>query len=275
MPKKNKKDTISQIKNDKEKIKKEEENENSESYSDKSEEEEESKAGIVKEQTVQNKNEPKNLKDLFDSEPQIKEEKETSKKIHNKPKNKNEKPHFINSKYSGNANAKYDIEAKRKNEGQKKKYNVQGIDTIAIENEKIKPTKNYLEKDIVKKYNEDKEEEIVKPEFKNLKIGKENFVELNKNEDLFAKNMESKNFEIKNEYADEKEKEKKVREKKYYEKKEITNDIDSDGFEIVGSKEEKRNYQPHIGIRKKNIIMMMIKNGKKKMIKKKKKIIKM
>ena len=68
--------------------------------------------------------------------------------------------------------------------------------------------------------------------------------------------MESKNFEIKNEYNDEKEKEKerKVREKKYYEKKEITNDVDSDGFEIVGSKEEKRNYQFHkknIGIRKK------------------------
>ena len=81
MPKKNKKDTISQIKNDKEKTNKKEENENSESYSEKSEEEEESKAGIVKEQTVQNKNEPKNIKELFDSEPQIKEKKETSKKI--------------------------------------------------------------------------------------------------------------------------------------------------------------------------------------------------
>ena len=51
-----------------------------------------------------------------------------------------------------------------------------------------------------------------------------------------------------------KKKKKKVREKKYYEKKEIINDIDSDGFEIIGSKEEKRNYQFHkknIGIRKK------------------------
>ena len=172
MPKKNKKDTISQIKNDKEKTNKKEENENSESYSEKSEEEEESKAGIVKEQTVQNKNEPKNIKELFDSEPQIKEKKETSKKINNKPKNKNEKPHFINSKYSGNANAKYDNEAKFKNEGQKKNYNVKGIDNVAIENAKIKPTKNYLEKETNIQYSEEKDEEIAKPEFKNLKIGK-------------------------------------------------------------------------------------------------------
>ena len=32
--------------------------------------------------------------------------------------------HFINSKYSGNANAKYDNEVKFKNEGQKKNYDV-------------------------------------------------------------------------------------------------------------------------------------------------------
>ena len=119
MKKKNKKDTISQIKNDKEKIKKEEENEKSESYSNKSEDEEELKTGIVKEQTVINKNEPKNLKELFDLEPQTKEKKETNKKINNKPKNKNEKLHFINSKYSGNANSKYDNEMKKKIEGQK------------------------------------------------------------------------------------------------------------------------------------------------------------
>jgi aarF domain-containing kinase len=248
MPKKGvKKDTISALKQNEEKNKKKEENQNIDEYSDKSDEEEETKAGIVKEQSVQKKDEPKSLKDLLDSEPIPNEKTEQSKKINNKPQNKNQKPKFLNSKYSGNINAKYDKEAKRRNENQQKKnYNVKGIDNIAIENSKIKPTKNYLEKEDIKKYTEDKEEEIAKPEFKNLKIGKENFVELNKNEDLFAKNMESKNFEIKNEYNAEKEKEKerKVREKKYYEKKEITNDVDSDGFEIVGSKEDKRNYYP-------------------------------
>ena len=255
MPKKGvKKDTISSLRKDEEKIKKEELNQNIEEYSDKSEDEEETKAGIVKEQSVQIKDAPKNLKDLFDSEPQIKENKETSKKINNKPQNKNKKPIFVNSQLSGNANAKYDNEAKRKNNNQKKNYNVKGIDNAAIENAKIKPTKNYLEKENTIQYSEEKEE-IAKPEFTNLKIGKENFVELNKNEDLFAKNIQSKNFEIKNEYNDEKEKEKKVKEKNHYEKYEkkgIVNDVDSDGFEIVGSKEEKKNTQNYYYHKKKH-----------------------
>ena len=48
----------------------------------------------------------------------------------------------------------------------------------SIENEKIKSTKNDLEKENNIQYFEQKNEEIVKPEFTNLKIGKENFGKL-------------------------------------------------------------------------------------------------
>ena len=263
MPKKGvKKDTISALKQNEEKNKKKEENQNIDEYSDKSDEEEETKAGIVKEQSVQKKDEPKSLKDLLDSEPIPNEKTEQSKKINNKPQNKNQKPKFLNSKYSGNINAKYDKEAKRRNENQQKKnYNVKGIDNIAIENSKIKPTKNYLEKEDIKKYTEDKEEEVAKPEFKNLKIGKENFVELNKNEDLFAKNMESKNFEIKNEYNDEKEKEKerKVREKNIMKKKKLQMMLILMVLKLLVLKKIKEIIiqKKNIGIKKKIIIKMM------------------
>ena len=48
------------------------------------------------------------------------------------------------------------------------------------ENEKIKPTKNYTEKEVEKVYNED----VAKPKFFTSKESEENFVELNKNEDV-------------------------------------------------------------------------------------------
>ena len=66
---------------------------------------------------------------------------------------------------------------------------------------------------------------------------------------LLAKNMATKKFEIKNEYSENKEGTKKKEHKKKNHKKEmpprkkdepIENEVDSDGFEIVGTKEEKK-----------------------------------
>ena len=66
MPKKGaKKDTIATLRKDEEKNKKEEQNQNIEDYSDKSEDEEETKAGIVKEQSVQIKDAPKNFCEII------------------------------------------------------------------------------------------------------------------------------------------------------------------------------------------------------------------
>lgn len=69
---------------------------------------------------------------------------------------------------------------------QKKKEfkNAKGLNAAAKANEKIKHTKDYLEKDTKKEY-KDEPEDVAKPQFKsNLKEGDENFVELNKNEDV-------------------------------------------------------------------------------------------
>ena len=59
--------------------------------------------------------------------------------------------------------------------------NASGLDAAAKENQKIKHTKDYLEKDKQKEYNED----VEKPQFtSNIKEGNENFVELNQDEDV-------------------------------------------------------------------------------------------
>ena len=134
----------------------------------------------IKEQTIQKSDKPKNLKDLLssmDSKPKPKKAKPQQKE---KPKN-NEEPKkmtFYNSKGTANAN-EIDKEAKKFTE--KKVFkNSKGLGAVSKENEKIKPTKNYTEKDVEKAYNED----VAKPKFFTSKESEENFVELNKNEDV-------------------------------------------------------------------------------------------
>ena len=126
-----KEDTISQLKKEENKIKKNNKKEEEES----SEEEEEQNENEIKEQTIQKSDKPKNLKDLLstmESKPKPKKAKPQQKEKE-KPKN-NEEPKkmtFFNSKGT----------------------NTKG--TALKENEKIKPTKNYTEKDVEKAYNEE------------------------------------------------------------------------------------------------------------------------
>ena len=100
-----------------------------------------------------------------------------------KPKNNEDEPKkltFINTRGTANAD-KIDKEARKFD---KKKFkNAEGLDAAAKDNLKIKPTKDYLEKDTKKKY-KDENEDVAKPQFITNKEGDENFVELNKNEDV-------------------------------------------------------------------------------------------
>ena len=153
-----KEDTISQLKKE-EKIKKNNKKEEDESAS---EEEEEQNDNDIKEQTIQKSDKPKNLKDLLSSmeqKPKAKPKKPQQKE--KKPKNNDEpvKHIFINSK--GTANA--DTKIVQNKENDKKNY-------------------TYTEKEVKKAYNED----VAKPTFTSGKDG-ENFVELNKNEDVSDK----------------------------------------------------------------------------------------
>ena len=178
-----KEDTISQLKKEEEKrkkqTKKEEEEENSE-------DEEELNDNAIKEQTVQKADKPKNIKELMSS---LADNKPKSKKTTNAnkaQKKKYDEPaklKFVNTKGTGNAD-KIDNELRNKMNLDKKVYkNAKGLDNAAKDNEKIKPTKNYLEKDIEKQYKDDNEE-VAKPQFTSNKEDGENFVELNKNEDV-------------------------------------------------------------------------------------------
>ena len=190
--KKTKEDTISQLKKEEQKAQKDSKKEEEEEYhADSEEEETNTKETEVKEQTVQKTDKPKSLKELLNSvdENKPKDKKKQEKKHEKKTKKYHEdeppKLKFTNSKRKGNAD-EIDKEIRAKKEPEKKTFtNAQGLDAAAKENAKIKPTKNYLEKDIKKKYNDEKEEEISKPKFTtNIKDGDENFVELNKNEDV-------------------------------------------------------------------------------------------
>ena len=190
-PKKTKEDTISQLKKEEKKAQKDSKKEEEEEYHQDSEEEEtNTKETEVKEQTVQKADKPKSLKELLntvdDNKP--KDKKKQEKKQEKKSKKFAEEPgklKFTNSKRKGNAD-EIDKEIRARREPEKKTYtNAQGLNAAAKENEKIKPTKNYLEKDTKKQYKDEKEEEIEKPKFKtNIKEGDENFVALNKNEDV-------------------------------------------------------------------------------------------
>ena len=178
-----KEDTISQLKKEEEKRKKQTKNEEEE---ENSEDEEELNDNAIKEQTVQKADKPKNIKELMSS---LADNKPKSKKTTNAnktQKKKNDEPaklKFVNTKGTGNAD-KIDNELRNKMNLDKKVYkNAKGLDNAAKDNEKIKPTKNYLEKDIEKKYKDDNEE-VAKPQFTSNKEDGENFVELNKNEDV-------------------------------------------------------------------------------------------
>ena len=177
-----KKDTLSQLKKEEDKIKKEskkvEEEENSE------EEEVDRNQNEVKEQTVEKSDRPKNLKELIgtmgDTKPKPKKKKEKEGKPKQTKYEELGKPKFINTKGTGNYEKK-DNEAKNKKNLVYK--NAKGLDEAAKENQKIKHTKDYLEKDTEKQYIE--YEKVEKPKFtSNIKEGDENFVELNKNEDV-------------------------------------------------------------------------------------------
>ena len=156
-----KEDTLSQLKKEEDKLKKnkkkeEEEEEQSE------ENEEENNQNVVKQQTVQKADRPKNLKDLLGGGDNKAKPKPKKKEKEKEKKNKYDEPKkltFTNSKKTGNANKTGD----------------------AKENAKIeKTTRDYLEKDKQKVYNED----VAKPQFTTNVDEDKKFVELNKNEDV-------------------------------------------------------------------------------------------
>ena len=178
MSKNAKKDTLSQLKEEQGKLNKKPKEEEE----DLSEEEEEDKnQNVVKEQTIQKTDRPKNLKDIFASignETKAKPKKHEKKDT--KPKKKYDdpvKPQFFNAKGTGNAN-KIDNEARKNKQTFK---NAEGLNAAAKDNQKIKHTKDYLEKDSQKEYYE----EVEKPQFTTkIKEGDDNFVELNQKEDV-------------------------------------------------------------------------------------------
>jgi len=178
-----KEDTISQLKKEENKIKKDLKKEEEDEHSD---DEKEENQNVVKEQTVQKSDKPKNLKDLLNSVGDNKPKPKKKEKEGKKNKNKYEEPGkltFINSQNSGNAH-KIDEEARKRNNLDKKVYkNAGGLDKAAKENEKVKHTKDYLEKDEKKQY-KDVEEDVAKPQFTTNVKGEENYVELNQSEDV-------------------------------------------------------------------------------------------
>ena len=176
-----KEDTISKLKKEENKLKIEKKEEEEEDHSE--EEDEEKNQNVVKEQTVQKADKPKNIKELLGSmgdtkpKPKKKDTKPKQKKNYDEPK----KHTFVNTKGTGNAD-KIDKEV-RNNYGKKEFKNAKGLDEAAKENQKIKHTKDYLEKDTKKAYKDDNVE-VAKPQFVTNKEGDENFVELNQNEDV-------------------------------------------------------------------------------------------
>jgi len=134
-------------------------------------------------------------------------------------------------------------------------------------NKNIKaPKKDYLEGDVDVKYKGGEELNIEKPKFTNAKKNEQHFVDIDQSQDLFAKNLNQKqNLQIENVYSEPKvgkdgqqeprgerkyNKERKEypnnnnqerveRTEKPERKEEPTVELDSDGFEIVGSKIEK------------------------------------
>ena len=176
-----KRDFISEIKSNEKKNKKEIDEEKEAEYKGDSDNEAPKTTGVIKETSTSNSNQPKNLSDLLADDVQALPKKPKKKKNSNQTKKEEGEKQlkFFNSKKTNNNN----------NEPIKKtsqKYDTSKLNEHIKDNENVKePKKNYLEKDIQKAY-KDVDENIEKPQFTNLKVDKdkENFVELNKNEDV-------------------------------------------------------------------------------------------
>lgn len=196
MSKKNKpqnipKDTISNIKKEEEKKKVEEVHQNEEDYQADSDGEENTKVtGVVQEQVSKESVQKKGLKDIFGDKPNQPKPKPQQKK-EKKQTTQDDEPklqRFTNSKGTANASV-IDSSSKSHNfesQQQKRQYNTKAlIDNTAKDNAAIKAPKNYLDKEVQKKYKDEKEENVPKPEFKNLKVSdQDNFIEIKKNEDV-------------------------------------------------------------------------------------------
>ena len=254
------KDTISKIKEQEEKTKTTQIINKEEEYVGSDDEENQKTKGAVEEQASTTSNKPKSLADILNAEAGDKKVKpkqiQKTEKVQNKPP---EGKMFYNSKkISSN-------EPEHNKQTQKKTFTGKVGEGSKQFNDSIKKTKDYTEKEIQKSYKN--EEDVAKPEFKSKKDG-QNFVELNQKEDvsisytfiyvlfiivqLLAKNIAEHKFEFKQDYNDDTkkagehvEKKKKNHHKKQnYVKEEIANDVDSDGFEITGTKEKKKENLP-------------------------------
>jgi hypothetical protein len=174
------KDTITKIKEQEEKTKTTQITNKDEEYLGGSDEEDNQKTkGAVQEQAATSSNKPKTLKDLFNADASDKQVKPKTKHVQKTEKVQNQATdgkRFYNSK---KVNENKDLP--QTSATQKKTYTGKGGQNSQKYNESIKPQKNYLEKDIQKEYTEDVN--IAKPEFKSKAEG-QNFVELNKNEDV-------------------------------------------------------------------------------------------
>jgi hypothetical protein len=174
------KDTITKIKEQEEKTKTTQITNKDEEYLGGSDEEDNQKTkGAVQEQAATSSNKPKTLKDLFNADASDKQVKPKTKHVQKTEKVQNQATdgkRFYNSK---KVNDNKDLP--QTSATQKKTYTGKGGQNSQKYNESIKPQKNYLEKDIQKEYTEDVN--IAKPEFKSKAEG-QNFVELNKNEDV-------------------------------------------------------------------------------------------
>lgn len=78
---------------------------------------------------------------------------------------------------------------KDKHDTSKKTYTAKDlINKTAAENEKIKPTKNYLEADMTKSYKDTHQDVVSKPEFKSSKVESQepHYVDIDKNQDVLS-----------------------------------------------------------------------------------------
>ncbi|MCQ2819782.1 MAG: hypothetical protein MJ252_21160 [archaeon] len=241
-----KKDTLSKLKEEAAMAEKKDEEQNEDELEDNEEEQHKDEEGVVKEQTSSSINKPKNLAELLGDSKEgqaklaPKTQKPKKKPNDNKGKGGN-KPSFFNSKKKDVVSTGY-VAGNDESEKRPQYKNSKKVGQKTMEAPK---TKDYLDKDIPKTYQEDNvQQPVPKPEFKGLKAeGEEKFADLNTNEDLFLKNLEkNKDMQLKNDYKSEEKGEKKRYPKKEHKRKnqEPTNDVDSDGFEVVGTKEEHR-----------------------------------
>lgn len=246
-----KKDTLAKLNEEQEKIAKNEVDQNEEDQEENEVEQQKDSTGVVKEQSSSNAGKPKSLKELLgdSNEGQAKlpsKEAKYKNKQHEGNKGKEGKPKFFNSKKGNQVSTGYNAENEKKKDEFKPQKFTNSKKNVGQKTMEAPKTKGYLDKEVQKDYKEEKEAEAIpKPEFKGRAEGEEKFAELNTGEDLLLKNMNTKEVKIKNEYKNEEndKPEKKKHYKKDYKKKDFgedKNDEDSDGFEIVGTREQKK-----------------------------------